>query len=201
MLYFSIFNFSGAKYLRAARRFALAAALSAAALSAGCAATEQAGQAPNRSAGSSAAAANIARFTAPAAADEYGTPPEQVIKRAAALSLQRNYAYFILAQEHSGQKTAARPHFGLSYGRQPYGFGDAGASSGFAPSLGFSFSPSFAKRPKTETTAEWLVYMLNSADKQAILALSAGKNVFGATAYVYNARSGALRPIAVRLRP
>jgi len=215
---------AAAEFLEQSRRKPCSAAaiaiLALALLTGGCAAPQTAPRNAYRPAAAPADAdaaqppipadsAAFARFTAPAADNMQSPAYFQAVQRAAALAAARQYKYFVLAQQPaaaaaappSGQSRA--PALGISYGRQPYGFGDAGGEYG-PPGLGISVSPSlftiFSRRQKTDAPAQWLVYMLNEPSRRAALALFAGSPPPMATALIYNARAPNAPPLALRLR-
>jgi len=157
----------------------------------------------------SANAAAFAQFAAPAADDMQSPAYFRVVRQAAALASARHYKYFLLAQQPAAAAAALSgeqsrpPALGISYGRQPYGFGDTGGEYG-PPGLGLSVSPSlftfFSRRQKIDAPAQWLVYMLNEPSRKAALALFGGSTPPMATALIYNARAPNAPPLALRLR-
>jgi|GEM_PF-5866765 len=150
---------------------------------------------------------NIAHFSAPAyEGGMSGQTAAPVISRAAAITRQHNYKYFLLLPDKEQYKATMRPHFGFSYGRQPYGFGDAGGLGGdFGSAPGFAIGSDFSPyRSGRAKPVKWTIYMMMQADKQALDALSLDKAALGKTAYIYKAQqaaqSGNIEPIILPLR-
>ncbi|KAA6205554.1 MAG: hypothetical protein DU429_00030 [Candidatus Tokpelaia sp.] len=150
---------------------------------------------------------NIAHFSAPAYEGGIsGQAAAPVIDRAAAITRQHNYKYFLLMLDEEQHKATMRPRFGFSYGRQPYGFGDAGGLGGaFGAAPGFAIGSDFSpQRSGGAKPVKWTIYMMRQADKQAVDALSLNKAALGKTAYIYRAqataRSGNSDPIILPLR-
>ena len=52
--------------------------------------------------------------------------PNDVLKRAAFTTQRRGYRYFTLTNTAAGSDASNRPTIGFNYGRNPYGFSDAG---------------------------------------------------------------------------
>lgn len=132
---------------------------------------------------------NIMRFTVTDSAASAGKASPSVLKRAAAETAQRGYQYFLLQSEQKTDGKIAVPHFSFSYGRNPYGFGDAGAIGG--PAAIFSADPpnfsAHSKDKKQQT--EWTVYMMQRADRDSVGALPLHKAELGKKAVIYNARN------------
>jgi len=92
--------------------------------------------------------------------------PQDVLKRAAGITIRQNYTHFTLTKEDAAAKRHSGPGINLNYGRSPYGFGDAAQTGPEGFSTGLSFSP-----PRTE----WTVHMISSHDP--------------ATSHAYDART------------
>lgn len=52
--------------------------------------------------------------------------PNDVLKRAAFTTQRRGYRYFTITNTAAGSDASNRPTIGFNYGRNPYGFSDAG---------------------------------------------------------------------------
>lgn len=89
--------------------------------------------------------------------------PQDVLKRAAGITLRRNYTHFTLARSDD-IKRRSRPGIQIDYGRSPYGFGDAARTGPDGLSAGLSFS---------SPRQEWTVHMIPSHDPAAAHAYDA----------------------------
>lgn len=80
--------------------------------------------------------------------------PADVVIRAANITKRRGYGYFTLTAK--GAAESWQPSVGFDYGRNPYGFGDAGFSQPTSLGAGISISP-----PRTN----WVILMFSAKDK------------------------------------
>jgi len=80
--------------------------------------------------------------------------PQNVLKRAAGITLRRNYTHFTLTRSDD-VKRRSRPGIQIDYGRSPYGFGDAARTGPGGLSAGLSFS---------SPRQEWTVHMISAHD-------------------------------------
>lgn len=192
--------FLSGKYYR------LAAALLAVFPAAACTAAGGRRLAPPQNLADRAETGAVAHFSAPARGNAGSQITAEIISQAAHITLQRRYKYFLLLPEAKRDEKyggAARPNLGVSYGRRPYGFGDAGSGFNAAPSLSLTTGFAFRDKAKPEQ-AEWTVYMLRQADRPAVDALPLDKTLLGKTAAIYDARAagknGDATPIMLPLR-
>lgn len=81
--------------------------------------------------------------------------PNEVLKRAAATTHRRGYRYFTLTQTSSKTETNNRPTIGFNYGRDPFGFSDAGDSTLGGLSMDI---------PLSAHRIHWIVTMMNSEE-------------------------------------
>lgn len=89
--------------------------------------------------------------------------PQNVLKRAAGITLRRNYTYFTLTRSDDVERRS-RPGIHIDYGRSPYGFGDAARTDPAGLSAGLSFS---------SPRQEWTVHMISAHDLAAAHAYDA----------------------------
>jgi len=84
--------------------------------------------------------------------------PQDVLRRAAAITLRQNYTHFTLTRDNSND-TQNRPAITVDYGRSPYGFTDAAQTGPASLKAGISLL-----RPKTR----WIVHMMSWPDSRQL---------------------------------
>lgn len=87
-----------------------------------------------------------------------GGVPNDVLKRAAFTTQRRGYRYFTITNTAAGAEGNNRPTIGFSYGRNPYGFSDAGNPSNDGISMDI---------PTQSHRIHWVVTMFHTTQGDA----------------------------------
>lgn len=91
----------------------------------------------------------------------------QTLKRAAGIAQRRGFEYFTLETKQAA--SSSRPRFSVDYGRNPYGFGDAGASTPNGLSAGISAGGT--------ARTQWLVRFYNANNRPSHLNVYSTKEI------------------------